>query len=312
MRWDYHWDDIKESREYLKLAKKYNKLYLKSTSPIFTYKQENKYIDYEEVNIPNFDFIPSYDGMTDPFHLLHVHIPKCGGTTFERPLDIMKHWIMKTDGTGKSLISGKLSNKQLVDAVKEYKRPHSSFYCIHNTNWANIYDNQVVFCIIRNPVERLLSDIKHKARKWDNEKINQRIEEKNSDFDNLMYRHIYDFGTQENIVNFVDINDKNTLSSLKSTYLSSARLPNILQSSKFWVGEEREEKVKLSDEEVNNAFKKCYDKGYLEKDENIEFNYKKFVSTGKKINPTTIIIDKENKYRIIPTTHLFSKDFCLE
>ena len=113
MRWDYHWDDIKESREYLKLAKKYNKLYLKSTSPIFTYKQENKYIDYEEVNIPNFDFIPSYDGMTDPFHLLHVHIPKCGGTTFERPLDIMKHWIMKTDGTGKSLISGKLSNKQL-------------------------------------------------------------------------------------------------------------------------------------------------------------------------------------------------------
>ena len=77
-------------------------------------------------------------------------------------------------------------------------------------------------------------------------------------------------------------------------------------------GEEREEKVKLSDEEVNNAFKKCYDKGYLEKDENIEFNYKKFVSIGKKINPTTIIIDKENKYRIIPTTHLFSKDFCLE
>ena len=178
MNWiGWHWDDVGKFREYLMLAKKYNKLYIESQSPLFHYDfAKEEYIDYQDVNIPDFDFVPSYEGMKDPFHLLFVHIAKCGGTTFEQPLDIMKHHLIKEGGDQKSIITGKLANQEVVDLVKDIEDTHSSFYCIHNTEWESIYKNQVVFSIIRNPKDRLLSHIKHKARKWDNEELIKNID----------------------------------------------------------------------------------------------------------------------------------------
>ena len=113
-------------------------------------KMKDEYIDFQEVNIPKYDFVPSFEGMKDPFHLLFVHIAKCGGTTFEQPLDIMKHHLMKEGGDQKSIITGKLANQEVVDLVKDLEDTHSSFYCIHNTEWESIYKNQIVFTVVYN------------------------------------------------------------------------------------------------------------------------------------------------------------------
>ena len=312
MNWlGFHWDNVKDFREYYKLAKMYNKLYMQSQSPLFHYDfAKEEYIDYQDVNIPDFDFVPSYEGMKDPFHLLFVHIAKCGGTTFEQPLDIMKHHLIKEGGDQKSIITGKLANQEVVDLVKDIEDTHSSLYCIHNTEWESIYKNQVVFSIIRNPKDRLLSHIKHKARKWDNEELIKNIDAKNSIFDNLMYKHLFEYGPRDKI-NCIDINDTQSLHSLKSTYLSSAKLPNILQSSRFNEGSDRKP-IKITEKQLEEALYRCIAKGYLKKDENIDFKFKKFISEGQRLHPLTFIVRKDAKYGIIPTTHLFSKDFSLE
>ena len=312
MNWlGFHWDNVKEFREYYKLAKKYNKLYIQSQSPLFHYQLPKKeYIDFQEVNIPEYDFVPSYEGMKDPFHLLFVHIAKCGGTTFEQPLDIMKHHLIKEGGDQKSIITGKLANQEVVDLVKDIEDTHSSLYCIHNTEWESIYKNQVVFSIIRNPKDRLLSHIKHKARKWDNEELIKNIDAKNSIFDNLMYKHLFEYGSRDKI-NCIDINDTQSLIGLKSTYLSSAKLPNILQSSRFNEGSDREP-IKITEKQLEEALYRCIAKGYLKKDENIDFKFKKFISEGQRLHPLTFVVTKDAKYGIITTSDLFSKDFSLE
>lgn len=312
MNWlGFHWDNVKDFREYYKLAKMYNKLYMQGQSPLFHYQlPKDEYIDFQKVNIPEYDFVPSFEGMKDPFHLLFVHIAKCGGTTFEQPLDIMKHHLIKEGGDQKSIITGKLANQEVVDLVKDIEDTHSSFYCIHNTEWDSIYKNQVVFSIIRNPKDRLLSHIKHKARKWDNEELIKNIDAKNSIFDNLMYKHLFDFGSRDKI-SCIDINDTQSLIGLKSTYLSSAKLPNILQSSRFNEGSDREP-IKITEKQLEEALYRCIAKGYLKKDENIDFEFKKFISEGQRLHPLTFVITKDAKYGIIPTTHLFSKDFSLE
>ena len=314
----YHWDNVKEFRvhyknakKHNKLAKKYNKLYMQGQSPLFHYTSpKNEYIDFQEVNIPKYNFVPSFEGMEDPFHLLFVHIAKCGGTTFEQPLDIMKHHLMKEGGDQKSIISGKLANQEVVDLVKDIEDTHSSFYCIHNTEWESIYKNQVVFSIIRNPKDRLLSHIKHKARKKEYDRLINEIDSDNSDFDNLIHKHLFDFGSRDKI-NCIDINDTQSLIGLKSTYLSSAKLPNILQSTRFNEGNVREP-IKITEKQLEEALYRCIAKGYLKKDENIDFNFKKFISKGQRVHPLTFVVTNYEKYGIIPTTHLFSKDFSLE
>jgi len=305
MEWlGYHWDNVKEIREHKKLAKYHNKMYMQGMSPVFSYNLPNdQYIDYKELEIPEYDFIPSYEGMNDTFHLMHVHIPKCGGTTFEQPLDILKHHLMKEGGKEKSIVTGKLSNKHVTKLVEDLEETKTSFYCIHNTEWESLYKNQLVFSIIRNPKDRLLSHIKHKARRCNLEEIHQRIDEKNSDFDNLMHRHLFDFGQRDKI-HCIDIDDRNSLINLKSTYLSAAKLPNILQSSRFNDGNDRPD-VKISESDVLHAYKKCVDKGYLEKDENIDFNCEKFMSEGNKVHPLTFVVSKDERYGIIPTKVLF-------
>ena len=312
MNWlGFHWDNVRDFREYYKLAKMYNKLYMQGQSPLFHYQlPKDEYIDFQKVNIPEYDFVPSFEGMEDPFHLLFVHIAKCGGTTFEQPLDIMKHHLIKEGGDQKSIITGKLANKEVVNIIKDIEDTHSSFYCVHNVPWKYIYKNQVVFSIIRNPKDRLLSHLKHKARKWDYEKLIRDIDSKNSMFDNTMHKHLFEYGSRDKI-NCIDINDTQSLHSLKSTYLSSAKLPNILQSSRFNEGKERKP-INITEKQLEEAFDSCITKGYLKKDENIDFKFKKFISEGQRVHPLTFVVTKEERYGIIPTTHLFSKDFCLE
>ena len=72
----YHWDNVKEFRvhyknakKHNKLAKKYNKLYMQGQSPLFHYTSpKNEYIDFQEVNIPKYNFVPSFEGMEEKWY----------------------------------------------------------------------------------------------------------------------------------------------------------------------------------------------------------------------------------------------------
>ena len=155
----------------------------------------------------------------------------------------------------------------------------------------------------------MLSHILHKARKKEYDRLINEIDSDNSIFDNLIHKHLFEFGSRDKI-NCIDINDTQSLIGLKSTYLSSAKLPNILQSSRFNEGS-NQKPIKITEKQLEEALHRCIAKGYLEKDENIDFNFKKFVSKGQRVHPLTFVVTNYEKYGIIPTTHLFSKDFSL-
>ena len=54
--------------------------------------------------------------------------------------------------------------------------------------------------------------------------------------------------------------------------VDSKLLPNILQSTRFNEGSNREP-IKITEKQLEEALQRCIAKGYLEKDENIDFNF---------------------------------------
>ena len=125
-----------------------------------------------------------------------------------------------------------------------------------------------------------------------------------------MHKHLFEYGSRDEI-NCIDINDTKSLIALKSTYLSSAKLPNILQSSRFNEGNTKRP-IKITEKQIEEALYRCIAKGYLEKDENIDFDYKKFISEGEKVHPLTFVVSKDERYGIIPTKALFQNPPLLQ
>ena len=68
----------------------------------------------------------------------------------------------------------------------------------------------------------------------------------------------------------------------------------------------------ITEKQIEEALYRCIAKGYLEKDENIDFDYKKFISEGEKVHPLTFVVSKDERYGIIPTKALFQNPPLLQ
>jgi len=313
-----------------------------------------------------FEFLPSFEGREDPCHetwkyLMYLHIPKCGGTSFEQPLHIIKQHLLELQrrtpsigSTSRYLNTGnQLTDKFEVatlmhlisnDSCNEFK---SIFFATHYIEWGALHKHvceamhayPMIIATVRDPNQRLISHIKHEASSkcFTLKDLLALIETEDSIFNNSMYNHIYDFRAFDSTnyykseskdcsielfenIDFVDINDSYTISKIKSAFLSASLLPNVVQFSRLNDSQDRKKSnnCRLSDDEIEYAFKRCQRKGYLKKDQSIDYDFLKrrtlkrlkFPSLGKKvlcqIHPLTFLISKESVGSIVQTKKFIS------
>lgn len=261
--------------------------------PVYNYNLlEGEYVSFPQA-IAGHDFIPSFQ--TDEiFKLLHIHIPECAGVTFEKPIDVLKHYIIDSKGSQVALHSGRMSNQSLVNKCPVEDIP--SCYSVHNVDWERLYKDQTVVAFIRDPHERLNAHIYKTINEWNwsYEQLDEYIENDAYYFNNVIDYHC----RGRDYIHYVKWDDKKSYHALKSHYLSSASLPNILQFDYIPVIPQPS-----LDSRIVERYDRCIDKGYLEKDD-IDYKWSTFETCGKLVHPYTFIVRKGWYYKLVRTEEL--------
>jgi len=294
-------------------------------------------------------------------YLIYLHIPKCGGTSFARPLHLAKQHlferqreILNLDGAKRYLSTGNGTSESYVSALTNQlttgscKGLGSILLTPHHYTWKHLKQNisaainacPRIVTTVRDPAERLLSDIKHLSFHCNSmegllalvEHKNCGTDTKSSDFNNSMYRHIFDIGLNGDVtcanfdhetvkgkvvdqVDFIDVNDSLTISRVKSAFLSASSLPNIVQPSRLneSVNRESDKMCRLGIDEIQYVFNRCIEKGFLEKDLSIDYDMLKKNtlkrlhipalenSSATRIHPLTFVMLNEDSFFIIST-----------
>ena len=178
------------------------------------------------------------------------------------------------------------------------------------TNIKKITNNSPrVICTLRDPKKRLISSIKYSSAIGHSyEKIQKFVDLKNSEFENIVNRYIssYDFrkGNLPSInqedqdrdeftrdIDLIDISDNPTINKVKSLFLSTSFLPNIVQLKSLNTNKDNT-LCKLSKEKIKNIFEKCEDKGFLEKDNSIYQDFMKIKDTYSMKIPSIENVDE--------------------
>ena len=202
--------------------------------------------------------------------LFFLHISKCSGTTFASPIYQMKQYIGKH---GLQAVEGEEIENYLNTSRHIYRREEipclkqiieeyqgksfdNIFYTTHGASWTSTYEtlkelydiNATVLAITRDPSERLFSHILHEASLgYPIEHFQGELEKVNSYYDNTIYKYLYDYNLEsypsdkENIelnqdlerLDVVDIKDNSTKWNIKTSILSSSKLPNMLQMERL-------------------------------------------------------------------------------
>ena len=280
------------------------------------------------------DFLPSFrveesDYLLDAWkYLVYLHIPKCGGSSFENPLHqvVLK---LKEDQP-KSLVrvekklflnTGNLSGVHTLEAFKEViadlsgasQKVESIFYAPHNIAWNKLNMNlekcaQVhlrVLTTVRDPKSRLLSHLKDVAFECrTKEDLLKRVGENSSALDNCMHKYIFDYGLEGSTssrppcdtsdyrmidhIDFIDISDASTIAKVKSSFLSASSLPNVVQYSRL--NTSIEGALSLSEKDMESVYQDCLSKGYTDKDEQIDFTSLK-KRTLERLNFSALLSD---------------------
>ena len=274
--------------------------------PVYNYNLlEGEYVSFPQA-IEGFDFVPSFQ--TDEiFKLLHIHIPECAGLTFEKPIDILKHYIIDPKGSQVALHSGRMSNQSLVNKCPVEDIP--SCYSVHNVDWERLYTDQTVVAFIRDPHERLNAHIYKmiNEKNWSYEQLDEYIENAENyhkqtihqEYNAYYFNNVIDYHCRgRDYIHYVKWDDKKSYHALKSHYLSSASLPNILQFDYIPVIPQPS-----LDSRIVERYNRCIDKGYLEKD-NIDYKWSTFETCGKLVHPYTFIVRKGWYYKLVRTEEL--------
>ena len=189
--------------------------------------------------------------------MIHIHIPKCAGTTFERPLTrLVQSMAEEYDPKNRSsnsenkqfLWHGNLQEKYLLDSYllgvfqeKSLDYLQGSLFVDHGAGHSKYFArasqsgiNAKKICLIRDPSQRLISHIKHYGNKLSNK--DKLLETCNKELFNVMHRYICDYDTSDtnekilsaqtnhssefDSIDFIDISDNNLISQVKSSFLS--------------------------------------------------------------------------------------------
>lgn len=259
-------------------------------------------------------------------NLVYLHIPKCGGTSFLKPIQMLERHLFEINKKA-PLSMGKKNYKNLYADLHDWNQVeslnylllnqasneiNSLFISIHGSpnyyglppDWIDLLpnikkitnDSPRVICTLRDPKKRLISSIKYSSAIGHSyEKIQKFLDLKNSEFENIVNRYIssYDF-RKGNIpftnqkdqdrdkfnrdIDLIDISDYSTINKVKSLYLSTSFLPNIVQLKSLNTNKDNT-LCKLSKEKIKNIFQKCEDKGFLEKDYSIYNDFMKIKDT---------------------------------
>ena len=315
------------------------------------------------------DFIPSFAVGNNSFleswkYLVYLHIRKCGGVTFSGPLYMLKNYLtnlhkQSSDLTGtyryfntcRHLVRSEEvpAYKNLIssDACKEFQ---SVFMTTHGSTWSELHQHisetikahPRIITTVRDPRKRLFSQIKHDA--MIGEPIHHKAGRENSEYENVMYRNIFDYGLEGMFssseygdgelkpeifdqVDVIDIDDSCTINQIKSAFLGASLLPNIVHYSRLNDSSVHADRFNVSKEEIDSVYNRCLDQGFVAKDESIDYEFLKRKTHNRlhfpsldnnsicKIHPLTFIIAnvstkditaKDQELSIIPTKQLMT------
>ncbi len=286
-------------------------------------------------------------------YLMFLHIPRSGGTSFEYPIHKLKQILVDVNrkyedcnnhhiyfNAGESIMKND-QNTALINLTNPNIFPNlkSIYISTHGATWTKvskqlserINSQPRIVTTIRNPSKRLFSHIKNDAITHSLEEIKSIIDDKNSRYKNTMHKFIFDYGLDGSIsssfcnkidfksindIEFIDISDTQTISKVKSAFLSASSLPNIVQCSRFHNSKDCN-LYKLTKNEIKDAFCRCLDNGFLRQDLSINYGFLKrktlnrlhfpsfFNKSISKIHPLTFVIKSETQYNICST-----KQFC--
>ena len=173
----------------------------------------------------NFQFIPSFKSteaqLLDRYkHLMFLHIPRSGGTSFQHPIAGLKLLLSKFSkrkfnpaNIRKYLCSGNQIHGSIeASAVKNLITSESvdglvsAHLGYHGPNWSLLHDhiNKImgyeikVIATVRDHRERLRSQIEKDAKSRASENfILEKIKSRHSDYDNSCHKWIYDYGIKD-------------------------------------------------------------------------------------------------------------------
>ena len=296
-----------------------------------------------------FAFHPSYLQLgKDPVlqswkNLIHIHIPKCAGTNFEKPLTALPY-CLKYDTQNNALSQapntrfhpylwhGNLDGKCNHDAFMfeafrgdKSNKNRGSFLATHGSKHSmysqNLQETGSIIkkvCLVRNPSRRLYSHIRDLGRKTHSKHglLRQCIQ----NLSNIMDRYIYDYSLFEGLeeapyckptdyqkcesIDFIDISDNSLISKVKSSFLSATSLPNIVQFNRFHNDKDKPAPCSaLADKDFKEILEELTQRGFLERDNLIDLNYLKARTKKRIIFPKIISTGTE----LHPITIIFLK-----
>ncbi len=274
----------------------------------------------EDLSKFQFAFHPSYLSETEENNhlqswknLIHIHIPKCAGTNFERPLSKLPSLLNKqlpgnspiwgTDPQYMQYLwSGNLGGKCnhdafIVEAFRGNKinNIQGSFLpnigAPHRIYCQKLLDMDIPvrkICLVRDPSQRLYSHIKDFGHASYNKSdlLNRCAKE----FKNVMDRHIYDYDLYEGrhespycqptdydnceSIDFLDISDDNLISRVKSSFLSASKMPNIVQYNRLNDNSSRIiDGNGLGEKDFRDVHTELIHRGYLGRDNQIDLEF---------------------------------------
>ncbi|KZR69162.1 Tetratricopeptide repeat [Prochlorococcus marinus str. MIT 1313] len=252
------------------------------------------------------------------------------------------------------LNSGNISTRNCLRAfehvldqeVSTESRLDGIFYAPHDVTWNKLKENidkvsqsnARIFTTIRNPKARLMSMLRMSGHATSRHEIFEEINKHPYQYKNCMDKYIYDYGLEGSItqqpycqptdygridhIEFVDMLDLSTISKIKSSYLSATYLPNIVQYSRLNSAVKRLERgdPQMKESEIEIVYKHCLEKGYLDRDMQIDFDFliknskdrlrfPDSIEHSSSIHPITFIYDKHGTSRLITTDKFLHDPF---
>ena len=284
-------------------------------------------------------------------HLIHIHIPKCAGTSFEEPLTALPGHISNysknknVSHDSKSRCNhyfwhGNLGVKIVHDAYlrESFKDERlgniqGSFVATHGAKHG-AYDQELIkrglsakkICLVRDPSRRLYSHIRHNGRiSRDHDELLRRCI---YDGANLVDRYIYDYdlfdGYREipycqpfdyehcDSIDFIDIEDNDSIAKIKSSFLTATLMPNIVQCNRLNDDKGKKYNNVLNENNFQEVFKELISRGFTERDNKIDLEYLKrksqqrlrfpeIIFMGECLHPITFIYPKTGTPRLMLT-----------